>query len=71
MKTLKTPIELDIKLISDMEFDGIDNRDYPDFSDMFCSSALYNGKEMTDEQLDYLNSELYDYVYEKFFNSLH
>ena len=51
------------RLIEDVEFSGIDGRDYPDFSDAFILSAIWqdNGKELTEEEIDSLDS---DYVYE-------
>ena len=54
---------MDYKLIDNIEVDGIYTRDYPDFCDAFISSADYDGKPMTDEQLDQLN-ENSDFVYE-------
>lgn len=45
-------INLDYAKISDVEVDGIDTADYPDFCDAFIAYAEYDGKEMTDEQLD-------------------
>jgi len=55
---------MDYKLIDNIEVDGIDTSDYPDFCDAFISSADYNGKPMTDEQLDKLNEDS-DFVYQK------
>jgi len=57
-------LELDYSKISDIDVDGIDTRDYPDFCDAFISSAFYDGREMTDEELDVLN-ENYDFVYDE------
>lgn len=48
---------MDYKLIDNIEVDGIDTKDYPDFCDAFIASAKYNGKPMTDEQLDELNED--------------
>ena len=48
---------MDYKKIDNIEVDGIDTKDYPDFCDAFISSADYNGKPMTDEQLDELNED--------------
>jgi len=48
---------MDYKLIDNIEVDGIDTKDYPDFCDAFIASAEYNGKPMTDEQLDELNED--------------
>lgn len=54
---------MDYKLIDNIEVDGIDTKDYPDFCDAFIASADYDGKEMTEEQLDELNEDS-DFVYE-------
>lgn len=54
---------MDYKLISNIEVDGIDTRDFPDFCDAFISYAEYDGVEMTDEELDTLNED-YEFVYE-------
>jgi hypothetical protein len=54
---------MDYKLIDNIEVDGIDPKDYPDFCDAFIASADYDGKEMTEEQLDELNEDS-DFVYE-------
>lgn len=53
---------LDYSKIDDIEVDGIDTRDYPDFSDAFISYATYKGQPMSDKQLDRLNSDS-DFVY--------
>lgn len=62
-------INLDYAKISDVEVDGIDTADYPDFCDAFITYAEYDGKEMTDEQLDALNEDG-DFVYEAVQNYL-
>lgn len=48
---------LDYSKIDNIDIDGIDTRDYPDFCDAFISSADYDGVEMTDDQLDELNED--------------
>jgi len=48
---------MDYQLIDNIEVDGIDRKDYPDFCDAFIASADYDGKPMTDGQLDALNEE--------------
>ena len=60
MKKLKEV--MDYKKIDNIEIDGIDTKDYPDFCDAYISSADYNGVPMTDKQLDELNEDG-DYVY--------
>ncbi len=54
---------MDYKKIDNIEVDGIDTKDYPDFCDAFIASAYYDGKSMTDGQLDELNEDR-DFVYE-------
>ena len=56
-------MNLDYAKISDVEVDGIDTADYPDFCDAFISYAEYEGREMTDKELDILNNDG-DFVYE-------
>ena len=58
-----TELKLDYSKISDVEVDGIDMGDYPDFCDAFISYAEYDGREMTAEELDILNDDG-DFVYE-------
>lgn len=67
-KWLKTKWEnlnaLDYSKIDNIEIDGIDTNDYPDFCDAFISYAEYKGKPMSDKQLDSLNQDS-DFVYDK------
>ena len=53
---------MDYKKIDNIEIEGIDTKDYPDFCDAYISSADYDGVPMTDKQLDELNEDG-DYVY--------
>ena len=46
---------MDLNKIENIEVDGIDTADYPDFCDAYIAAAEYNGKKLTDEQLDFLN----------------
>jgi hypothetical protein len=56
-------MKMNYKKIDNIEIDGIDTKDYPDFCDAYISSADYDGVPMTDEQLDELNEDG-DYIYE-------
>ena len=56
-------------LIDNIELDGIDTNDYPDFCDAFIASADYNGVEMTDAQIDILNED-YSFVHDCVYNHL-
>jgi len=63
-------MNIDIKKIDNMEFEGVDFKDYPDFVDAFLVAADYDGKEMTEEQIDYINDEHYDFVNEQVYDSI-
>ncbi len=63
-------MKLDYSKIEDVQMDGIDTRDYPDFCDAFVCSATYDGREMTDAELEVLNSDgdfLNEKAHEEFF----
>ena len=55
-------MKLDYSKIEDVEVEGIDFNDAPDFCDAFISRATYDGREMTEDELEALN-ENSDYVY--------
>jgi hypothetical protein len=61
---------IDFKLISNVSVDGIDTRDYPDFCDAFIESADYDGKPMSDEMLEEINSDHLDFVHECVYDQL-
>ena len=63
-------IDFDYEYVTDIEFDGIDYNDYPDFCDAYISSACYHDIEMCDEFLDKLNEDR-DFVYDKLINYLY
>jgi argininosuccinate lyase len=54
---------LDYSQITDVEVQGIDFRDSPDFCDAYIASASYKGRDMTEAELDRLNADS-DFVYE-------
>lgn len=57
--------ELDLSQVSNMEFDDIHHSDYPDFSDAFCCAAEYQDRDMTEAELDDLNENYREFVYNK------
>lgn len=61
---------MDYSLITNIEFDGIDHSDYPDYCDAYIVRALYNGFEMPIEMLDKLNEDS-SYVYDRLMEYLH
>ena len=62
--------KIDTSQVEDIEIDGINPRDYPDFCDAFILEATYKGREMTDEELEALNEDS-DFVYEQVMESLY
>mgnify|MGYP000403658454 CR=1 FL=1 len=52
---LRRYIKFDINQLDDIELDGVDMKDYPDFCDAYVESASLNGVELTDEELEELN----------------
>ena len=60
---------LDYSKITNIEFDGIDHSDYPDYCDAYIVSADYDGQPMTEEQLEEI-CEDGDFVYESLMNYL-
>jgi len=58
------------KLISNVSLAGLDHGDYPDYCDAFIDSADYDGKKMTDKQLDDLNED-YELVHRLVWDNLH
>lgn len=55
---------IDLTKIDSVEVEGIDTRDYPDFTDAFISYAELDGKPLTEDQLNDLNEDR-DFVYEE------
>ena len=62
--------KIDFKLVTNVSVDGIDTRDYPDFVDAFIVSADYDGKPMSDEMIEEINSDYLDFVSECVYDQL-
>jgi hypothetical protein len=62
--------KFNIKLIDNVTLGDINHWDYPEYCDAFVDSADYNGKPMTDEELDELNEDA-ELVYELLWDYLH
>ena len=54
---------MDYSKITSIEVDGIDTNDAPDFCDAYIVSGEYEGKTMTDEQIEELNEDG-EFIYE-------
>lgn len=63
-------MKIDVNKLENIEVDGIDTRDYPDFVDAFISYAEMDGVELTDEQLDELNDNYPELIYDCVINRL-
>lgn len=61
---------IDLTKVSNLDFEDIDHKDYPDFCDAFVISADYEDREMTEEELDDLNDNYREFVHEKLFDYL-
>ena len=60
------------KMVVDLEIDGVDPKDYPDFSDAYFSYGCYeDGTPLTDDELDKLTWLACDVLWEMAFESLH
>lgn len=64
-------MQLDINKVTYIEVEGIDFADYPDFVDSYAVAGEYGNRELTDEELDYINDVHYEFVQECAYNSLH
>lgn len=63
-------IRLDYSKISDVHVDNIDMDDYPDFCDAYIVEAEYDGRSMTEEELDILNEDS-DFVHQAAFDQIY
>jgi len=65
-----TKIKLDYSKVSNVFVAGIDMSDYGDFCDAYIESADYDGREMTEEELEILNEDS-QFVNEAVFAQIH
>jgi hypothetical protein len=61
---------MDYNKISNICFDDIDHRDYPDYCDVQIVSAEYDGVEMDEDQLEELNDDR-GFVYDQLIKYLY
>ena len=61
---------MNLTKINNIEFDGIDHKDRPDYCDAYILSADYDGREMTEQELEELNDDR-DFFYEKLLDYLY
>ena len=59
------------KNVVDLEVDGVDSRDFPDFSYAYFSSGCYeDGTPLTEDELEHLSILAGDVLWEMAFESL-
>ena len=59
------------KKVVDLEVDGVNSGDYPDFCDAYFSSGCYeDGTPLTDDELNQLTDLAGDVLFEMAFDSL-
>jgi len=63
--------KLDLSKISEVEVDGVEMSDAMDFCNSYISAANYDGREMTEDELEDLNENHRDFVYEKVIESIY
>jgi len=60
---------IDFTKIDNVEFDGIDHADYPDYCDAHITYAELHGLPLSEKELDYINDDR-DLVYDKLMQKL-
>ena len=50
-------MKIDFRKVEIIDVDSVHDWDYPDYCDAYISEANYNGKPVTDEQLDAINDD--------------
>lgn len=63
-------MNLDLNKLDMIEVEGIDHSDYPDFCDAFIAHAEIDGRELTDDEIDYINDNHSEFVYDCVMNKL-
>ena len=63
---------MNLKYITDLEVDGVNTSDYPDFCDAFFSKGKWieTGKELTDDELDELGNKYPEVLNDMAYQSL-
>ena len=64
-------MNIDLNKIENIYIEGIDRTDHPKYCDAFIATADYDGREMTDEELDWLHENERDFVHEEVYKWLY
>jgi hypothetical protein len=70
---MSKPLTLNDRLVVDIEIDGVDSRDYPNFCDAYFCSAYYGdtGEALSENDLILLQELFPEVLFEKCFDRLH
>ena len=63
-------MNISTKQIDNIQFEGVEPEDYPDFCNAFIASCDIDGKEATEEQLDWINDNLLENYSDEIYQSL-
>lgn len=63
--------EFKLDLLEDVEIDDIDMSDYPDFCDAFLVAATYKGRELAENELEYIQDSNPEWFYDQVWNTIH
>ena len=55
----------DLKRITNLTFEGVNGFDAPDYCDAYLESGDIGDRELTEEEIDYINIIYDDWVYDK------
>lgn len=61
---------IDTKKVQVIEFEGIDHGDYPDYCDAFITRAEYEGRELTENEIEEISEDLF-FVYDSLMSYLY
>ena len=56
--------------LHNVELDGVDTRDYPDFSDAYLQDAMYEGRWLSEHQINEINDNDSDWVHGHIFDNI-
>jgi hypothetical protein len=59
-----------IGFVDDIEIDGVDTKDYPDFCDAYITKMYVDGLEASEEQIEWFSENYPEVINDKAFNSL-
>jgi hypothetical protein len=62
-------MKIDFSKVNNVEIENIQMFDYPDFCDAFIVSADYGDKEMSEDMINYINDNNYNFINEYIYDN--